>query len=243
MRTERLEFGWNFEVTEPDLAYILVETLIFEIERVPVAFRAWTLLKRHPKPVQHAETHMIRGNPGKIHEHSFTKRTFAKASRLSRVREPQSYRRLRPGRDNLPRLWTGSLSEPNEPRPRMASLHQRGEGREGTSRNTNILLHSRQRTLNSDRPSQPRRLRQTTPLRDKNGNAPSPEMADPDSSTLILRSQSSTGNVRAGPPNRQAACTSQRQGRLSSRIQKGAGHWTGQRTLNCRDSSRVTLRS
>jgi len=60
---------------EPDLAYILVETLIFEIERVASAFRAWTLLKRLPKPVQQAETHTICRNPGKNHEHTLPKRT------------------------------------------------------------------------------------------------------------------------------------------------------------------------
>ena len=38
------ELGWSFEASEPDLAYILVEILIFESERVAIAFRAWTLL-------------------------------------------------------------------------------------------------------------------------------------------------------------------------------------------------------
>jgi len=47
-------------MSEPDLAYILVETLIFEIKRVALAFRAWTLLNLHPKPVQQAETHTVR---------------------------------------------------------------------------------------------------------------------------------------------------------------------------------------
>ena len=65
MRTERLEFGWNFEATEPDLAYILVETLIFETERVGLAFRARTLLKPHPKPVRKAETQTFLRDQGK----------------------------------------------------------------------------------------------------------------------------------------------------------------------------------
>jgi hypothetical protein len=50
--------------SEPDLAYIVVETLIFEIERVALAFRAWTLLNLPPRPVQRAETRTLLENPG-----------------------------------------------------------------------------------------------------------------------------------------------------------------------------------
>ena len=46
-------------MSEPDLAYILVETLIFEIKRVAVAFRGWTLLKRRPNQVQQAEMRTV----------------------------------------------------------------------------------------------------------------------------------------------------------------------------------------
>src|SRR3989454_12404736 len=102
--------------SEPDLAYILVEILIFEIKRVAFAFRAWTLLKRRPKPVQQAETHTVSRNPGRNNEHPIPKRTPAQGIRLSRMREPQSHRRLRPRRDHLPRLWLGSIPEPNESR-------------------------------------------------------------------------------------------------------------------------------
>ena len=50
---------------EPDLAYILVETLICKIKRVALALRAWTLLKPPPKPVRKAKTQTFLGNPGK----------------------------------------------------------------------------------------------------------------------------------------------------------------------------------
>ncbi len=50
---------------EPDLAYILVETLICKIGRVALAFRAWTLLKLPLKPVRKAETQTYLGNLGK----------------------------------------------------------------------------------------------------------------------------------------------------------------------------------
>ncbi len=50
---------------EPDLAYILVETLICKIKRVGLAFRAWTLLKPPPKPVRKAKTQTFLGDPGK----------------------------------------------------------------------------------------------------------------------------------------------------------------------------------
>jgi hypothetical protein len=50
---------------EPDLAYILVETLICKIERVALAFRAWTLLKPPRKPVRKTKTRAFLGNPRK----------------------------------------------------------------------------------------------------------------------------------------------------------------------------------
>src|SRR6266487_832988 len=112
---------------EPDLAYILVETLIFGIERVSFAFRAWTLIKHLTQAVQQAETHTIRRNPGKNHEHTLPKRTPTQGSRLPRMREPQSYRRLRPRRNHLPRLWLSSVPEPDESRARVAGLHQGGK--------------------------------------------------------------------------------------------------------------------
>src|SRR5437660_8191764 len=139
------------------------------------------------------------------------------------MRKSQSHRGFRPGRDYLPGLWPGPVSEPHESRTRMESLHERGKGRERTSRDTNILLHPRQRTLNGYRPSQQGRFRETTTLRDKNGNAPSSKMADPDPSTLVIRPQPSPSNGRAGPFNGQTARTSQRQRRLSRRIPKGFG--------------------
>ena len=118
----------EWQASEPDLAYILVETLIFETERVALAFRAWTLLKRLPKPVQQTETHTVRGKPGKNNEHTLPQRTPTQGSRLPRMREPQSHRRLRPRRDHLPRLWISSVPEPDESRTRMAGFYQGGKG-------------------------------------------------------------------------------------------------------------------
>src|SRR5436853_3204820 len=68
-------------------------------------------------------------------------------------------------------------------------------------------------------------------------------MANPDESTLIIGPQPSPSNGRAGPSNRQVTRTRQRQRRFSSRIQKGTRQRTCQRTLNCRNSSRIPLRS
>src|SRR5207249_9447426 len=135
----------------------------------------------------------------------------------------------------------GSDAESDESRYEVARFHQGGKGRERPRWNTNVLLHPRQGTLNCHRPSQQRRVRQTITLCDKNGNAPSPEMANPDKSTLIIRPQPSPGNGRARPTNRQVTRTRQRQRRLSSRIQKGTRQRTCKRTLNCRNSSRIHL--
>ena len=117
------EIGCTESASEPDLAYILVETLIFKIERVAFAFRAWTLLKRRPKRVQEAGTHTVRGNLGKNHEHTIPKRTPTQSSRLPRMRKPQPNRRLRPRRNHLPRLRLSSVPESDESRTRMASFH------------------------------------------------------------------------------------------------------------------------
>src|SRR3989442_10784508 len=122
--------------------------------------------------------------------------------------EPQSHRRLRPGRNHLPRLWPGPVPEPNEPWPRMASFHKGGKGRERARWNTNILLHPRQRTLNSHRPGQQRRLRRTTTLRAKNENVSTPQMADPDPITLTLRPNFAPGYGRVGPSTGRATFTS-----------------------------------
>src|SRR3989442_11757287 len=162
------------QASDPDLAYILVETLIFETERVALAFRAWTLLNPRQNQSGKRRRKGSLETKGKTYEYPLSQCTPTQNSCLSRVREPQSHRRLRPGRNHLPRLWPGPLPEPNEPWPRMASVHQRGKGRERTRGNTNILLHPRQRTLDGHRPSQQRRLRPTTTLRDENGDAPPP---------------------------------------------------------------------
>src|SRR5207244_11735245 len=76
------------------------------------------------------------------HDHAIDSREKSiKNSCMPRMWKRQSHRGFRPRGDYLSGLWARTFSEPDEPRPRVARIHQGGEGRERTSGYTHFILN------------------------------------------------------------------------------------------------------